>query len=351
MQKRYHGVDFARAILMMAGIFYHSALIYSPGASWAVAAPETNELYRYFAKFSSLFRMHAFYIISGFFAALLFSKRGASAAARDRIIRLGVPTLFIGFTINFIPNYIANQQQWPADWLSYLLHGEWLRHLWFLGNLIIYCLCYFLLANKFERLQANGKGNLLLTILLVITPFATTLFKDQAWRITGFSAYLFVTPRSLLLFAPYFVIGIFIYYVRDKFFQLASFRMVMLLAVVPIIVLLAAQLGTLSNDLIAMYAIELSSLLLSFAAIFLLSKIGEKGGVLIRNLSDASYSIYLLHSPLIIALYFGLFRHVEFSIHIQYACICICVFGLSFALHQYLIRKSPKLVFLINGKY
>ena len=59
-QKRYHSLDAARGILMLVGIYFH-IIAFHYGESWL--GP--------FAWATHYFRMHTFFLISGFFSALV----------------------------------------------------------------------------------------------------------------------------------------------------------------------------------------------------------------------------------------------------------------------------------------
>jgi hypothetical protein len=45
MNTRYLGLDFARAILMLLGIFYHSSLIYINDGQWHVSHSQHSQLF------------------------------------------------------------------------------------------------------------------------------------------------------------------------------------------------------------------------------------------------------------------------------------------------------------------
>jgi len=64
---RLHGIDFFRAVLMILGLFYHTALIYNDGYVWRVPLAESYLFFNYISDFINTFRMETFYIISVFF--------------------------------------------------------------------------------------------------------------------------------------------------------------------------------------------------------------------------------------------------------------------------------------------
>ncbi|KYL34309.1 hypothetical protein A2I98_12240 [Pseudoalteromonas agarivorans] len=73
--QRLHGIDFCRAVFMILGLFYHTALIYNDGYVWRVSSSDNSIFFNYISNFIHAFRMEAFYIISGFFYLLVYTKK------------------------------------------------------------------------------------------------------------------------------------------------------------------------------------------------------------------------------------------------------------------------------------
>ena len=72
---REHFWDTLRAVLMLLGIPYHVALSYMLGRQWIVKSGEGVTGFIELARFISLFRMPAFYLTAGYFAAMLLARR------------------------------------------------------------------------------------------------------------------------------------------------------------------------------------------------------------------------------------------------------------------------------------
>lgn len=92
---RYHYMDNLRAWAMLAGVFFHAALAYSPlfANLWLTADAENARVYDAVAWFSHLFRMPLFFLIAGFFTAYLLGKRGSWGLIRNRLLRVALPLL------------------------------------------------------------------------------------------------------------------------------------------------------------------------------------------------------------------------------------------------------------------
>ncbi|MEO2017240.1 MAG: acyltransferase family protein [Fuerstiella sp.] len=120
---RRHDLDALRAIAMLLGIVLHAALSFAP-IPWTVKDSQQSEFY--FGLFACLhgFRMPLFFMLSGFFTAMLWRKRGLRALFEQRLKRIALP-LFIGcLTIvpamwavsYFVSRPSSAKSQNPAVW-------------------------------------------------------------------------------------------------------------------------------------------------------------------------------------------------------------------------------------------
>lgn len=91
--ERRHDLDALRASAMMLGIIYHGALSLALGFPWFVQDPSANGAMYVFQSWVHGFRMPLFFIISGFFTAMLWKKRGAGALVSHRFRRVFLPCL------------------------------------------------------------------------------------------------------------------------------------------------------------------------------------------------------------------------------------------------------------------
>ena len=90
---RVHYMDNLRAFAILLGIFFHAALAYSPTLNqiWITASLENSVIVDFIAFFSHSFRMPLFFLIAGFFAALLIQKKGLGAMLKNRLLRITLP--------------------------------------------------------------------------------------------------------------------------------------------------------------------------------------------------------------------------------------------------------------------
>ncbi|MCP5525183.1 MAG: acyltransferase family protein, partial [Verrucomicrobiales bacterium] len=91
--KRRHDLDALRAVAMLLGIAFHVALSFATGLHWLVQDAHRNVGLLLFADASHGFRMPLFFLISGFFTAMLWRKRGLQALLKHRFKRILLPCL------------------------------------------------------------------------------------------------------------------------------------------------------------------------------------------------------------------------------------------------------------------
>ena len=92
--KRFHSLDAMRAILMLIGVYFHLAHAYAPFNTGWTRNPETVSMFfAFFISTSNYFRMHAFFLIAGFFGALLYERKGARVMIINRFKRIFLPLI------------------------------------------------------------------------------------------------------------------------------------------------------------------------------------------------------------------------------------------------------------------
>ncbi|MBG89679.1 MAG: glucan biosynthesis protein [Verrucomicrobiales bacterium] len=95
---RRHDLDALRAVAMLLGIVLHGALAFIPGI-WPIQDIHQNEAYTLPIAAIHGFRMPLFFIISGFFTAMLWRRRGLKALITHRFKRIFLPLMLCMVTI------------------------------------------------------------------------------------------------------------------------------------------------------------------------------------------------------------------------------------------------------------
>jgi peptidoglycan/LPS O-acetylase OafA/YrhL len=98
---RRHDLDALRAIAMLLGIALHAALSFMPlpDAGWSVHDVRQSDWFGVFNTVIHGFRMPLFFLISGFFTAMLWRKRGLGSLLLQRLKRIVLPLVIGTFTI------------------------------------------------------------------------------------------------------------------------------------------------------------------------------------------------------------------------------------------------------------
>ena len=90
---RRHDLDALRAAAMLLGIAYHAALSFAIAFPWLVQDVSQNKAFFIFQASTHGFRMQLFFLISGFFTAMLWRKRGLKSVLWQRFQRILLPCL------------------------------------------------------------------------------------------------------------------------------------------------------------------------------------------------------------------------------------------------------------------
>ena len=139
---------------MLLGIVLHAALFLVPDAPWYVRDEKASWDLPYAAIVGAIhgFRMLVFFLISGFFTAMLWQRRGLRGLLKQRLLRVGLPllagcvtiialTVWLGLFV--VPGLdlaaVSPEGTPPVAMGVWLWLSSWSRdfhHLWFLWHLL-----------------------------------------------------------------------------------------------------------------------------------------------------------------------------------------------------------------------
>ena len=147
---RIHGLDAYRGVLVSLGVVLHTSLFLiagdvggwneEPFSLWMLPIMWCNHTIH-------LFRMPAFFVLSGFFGALLWQRRGARATIQNRFERLFLPLIVVAMLLEPVrvasfkltEAYMQGASDVFAPVAETLNEATWvpeLYHLWFLNYLV-----------------------------------------------------------------------------------------------------------------------------------------------------------------------------------------------------------------------
>lgn len=356
-------MDAMRSVLMMLGIFSHTSYIYHPTRTWKINSEQTMEIIGWLSNAQLAFRMPAFFVISGFFCALTLCRYSPSKFLKVRLVRIALPMIVTGCTLNLLQSYLLGRfglVEFSLNW--HFLEGNWVSHLWFLRNLVIYFLvsALFVIVLDSYRTPINNfiksvtdKINILVIMLILPTAFIVFLVLNQL----GFPLYgrwFFDTIKmyQLIYYLPYFLVGILFYTIPPLLERFCTINLWLVIG--TLIVAIIALQPVIGESAVPMrIGYEYIYALISWASICVVFKLFRffcnQPSTLWTFVSDASYSVYLFHHILVVV--FG-YIAVSNNVHPLVAMGVIMPITLVLTLlnHVYVIKRVPVLRFLFNGK-
>ena len=330
--ERYHAFDALRAAMMLLGVLLHSATAYSSFPDvWWLKDPHTTHVADALIIFLHCFRLPVFFVMSGFFAALLVGRRGAQGFLENRAARLGLPFL-LGMLFMYPFLKLASVFAWalgsqPDPWAylrAWLAQGRLERsiepmHLWFLEVLMWLCLASAALAPRLNRwLSARW-----------LRPLVTGRLAPLAWSAVSFLTLLMSefgmldTPHNfapnfhiVAAYAVFFCFGWALYCQRHLLPRLArggSAELALsLLSGAAAAFGIAQQAAHREARLWPLFLLTsaccaLTAWLVAFGLIRLFLRFASAASPRQRYLSDAAYWLYLFHPPVLVALQIPMF--------------------------------------------
>jgi glucan biosynthesis protein C len=367
-------LTYLRTFAIAIVVIEHSALAYSPiGAEyWFLVDSNTSALWTIFIITTNIIIRPLLFFVSGFLIFNSYAKKGASRLVLSKTIRLGVPFLAAILFLNPIAYWLAEgvrtgslglgsfASYWIQRWILQVEARP--AHLWFLQSLllvsIVYTIYFQILGTRFlRRLRIDTFGSALITALIL------TVISSAISAITGFgyhsklelfgSGLLVIDPVRLVDYIVFFGLGISISigtwkpsdsYSVSNALQFWLPNAIVSSLLVCLLALLAKEKIESPSGLLVLYAF-----LRSFAALawllFLLvifeRYIGNRNERLL-DLSSQSYSVYIVHLPIIVALQV-LFLSWNVSTAVKVVLVSISGLIASILIGKYLLRRLPML--------
>ncbi len=359
---RYHAFDALRAVMMLLGVVIHASQYYMTLS--LMGGFRFQDRYPTPACDAILFgihtfRMQVFFVMAGFFTALLYERRGPKAMMSNRLRRVGLPMLLswpilYPLTISavlygcamsegvppweaLIAWWTTGDMIWIPDW------NRWFNvlfitplHLWFLYALLWFYLLAFgvrflwrlkgdALGRSMDRLYRNLMDSGLLLPSAIAMTLPTLLLTPIGMAAQEFPAFI-PNPLVMLCYGPYFAFGWMTYRHRDLLPRFARRPWLCLAATVPLLSIFLSRLDAwilpidvspgvpawLPESLERLNGLGILMIKLGVATIStavawlsvfgflgLFLRHGDRPNPLVRYLSDSAYFVYLAHLPLV----------------------------------------------------
>jgi len=361
---RYHAVDNLRAGMISVVMFGHALLPYLTVPRRFKDA-ETHLGFDVVAIFLYSFAMPAFFVTAGFTAALLYQRKGLRSLVRNRFRTILLPLIVAYLLISpltrgayLFASEVSGSGSLQAG-IDLLLQGDWIRwskayHLWFLVSLLSYtafAVCLRRLLRQFlptrvgsirsaaRRLLASRWRLALLTLIVSCTMIpAYVLYDGDATTL----------PMQVTLFG-FFVLGWLLNVHRDL---LESFRHGAWQSITGALLVLPAAVWSTRQRLISPDELQLfegivagfsNSLLATFMTIGMLGvfhgRFDRRPSALGQYVSDASYWIFLIHLPILIAIA-GALSASSFPAVTKYLLTLAIGVPIVLAIYHFLLRSS-----------
>lgn len=354
---RFHDLDALRAFAMSLGVVLHGAVFLVSAGEWPVkdawsnTVEDTANPYAFLILIIHGFRMQTFFLLSGFFTAMLWQSRGLLRLAKHRFQRIVVPLLIGMLTIIPINTLLFEGPsfnpltEWGVAWLTGF------DHLWFLWFLIWMIGIFFLLTLVGVKFTSR-----LWWLLIPLTVVPMYFMEEAVFGADTLEIITLVWPpvNILVYYALFFFFGVFFF---QKKFQIQKwwtyFIIPCLLIAFPVSLLLIFPemlLESTSSNWTWLGAAVLQTVyswLMCFGMMGLFHMIAHKERFWIRYMSDASYWIYLWHLPLIIL---GQMMIVSWAVnpHLKFIVLCTIVLAVLLVTYQTGVRYSV-IGTLLNG--
>lgn len=333
---RLHGLDALRGTVLLLGVVLHASLSYLPTVIWPFPDGQTSPVATMVFFGIHLFRMTTFFLIAGLFAHMLLERRGTWGFVRDRLGRIASPLFGLWWVV--FPAVIA-----VIIWKAAIDNGGSiptggpppppltletfpLLHLWFLWVLLILYAAFLVLRAPFALMDRDGAVDRLVdrltgaligpwTPAVLAAPLALALWLTPDWYAVfgiptpdkGFVP----NPAALTAFGTAFALGVMLDRRRDLLDRIERlwplFTVAALAAGTGALVLSGGAVFTLEPvtdpslkvTLACLYAFAVFASTLAVTALSLRFMSGYSA--VRRYLADASYWVYIVHLPLVMA--------------------------------------------------
>jgi peptidoglycan/LPS O-acetylase OafA/YrhL len=335
---RLHELDALRGGALILGIFFHAAFSFFPGDQfWIIVDTQRSTTIAGIAFVLHIFRMTVFFLLAGYFARMQVYRLRTGSFVRDRLKRIGIPLVafwplimacFIGLGIWSI--MIANggaMPENPPPPPAMTTATFPLTHLWFLYALILLITAMVAGRKVLELLKLkpilakfsdSALGWLLpigiLPLVLALPTALAFIFQPNWHPFFGIPApdYGFLPNRvAVIAYGGAFMIGWLLQRSPDYLKQAAKPWPIYLVGAIGLTVycMFTVGLNVTYIQPLPKYAMNLypiayavAAWLWTFGLIGLCMVFWSKENRVRRYIADASYWLYIIHLPIVMAL-------------------------------------------------
>jgi len=379
---RFHALDVVRAGALLLGVAFHAGFAFTQPHFWVVNDSTSDPAMGAMIFVAHIFRMSLFFVMAGFFARLLLEKRGAKGFIVNRLKRIALPLavfwlpVFVAIVAFMIMAALKADPSLatkpPPPTPAMTAHTFPLTHLWFLYLLLILYPVALVLRGLVALVDNGGalRGMVDRTLaatlrlglggLVLGLPLLAALVSRPSWPfwfgIPTPDIGLFPNAAALAGFGTAFGFGWLLHRQQGLLeilqrqwpihLSLAAALTGWCLWSVGLAPVLEAVPGREKIAYAAAYGLALWSWV--FALIGLAVRFLNAPSAAWRYLADASYWIYIIHLPLVLALQYAVLDLPAPALA-KFALVTAGTLVIALATYQLLVRHSF-IGAILNGK-
>lgn len=323
--ERLHSLDSLRAIMMLLGLVIHSSVTYGAvnyGGAWFLKDPGTTHVSNDFIVFFiHAFRMQIFFMVAGFFGAMLFYERSPIKMIKNRISRVVLP--FIVFVLllypsikfgiaytNLIfqggPNAFMEALATLSSWDTLIPSSTF--HLWFLYYLALITFVSAGLAFFFQKMNKISAAISATFNWLIVRPVLRVLFfgvmTAMVYYIMGTTS--LATPFSFvpdvnafIYYFSFYIVGWVLFKSKHQLDQMMKADWLCVILAISLFSINFFFPGSFNFfGLIAIKSLTVWLFIFGFTGLFI--RYASNHSALMRYVSDASYWVYLVHLSIVV---------------------------------------------------
>ncbi len=369
-------IDNIRLLMIVFVVVQHLAVTYSGYGSWYYKEGKplgygSRVFFGFYESLTQGYFMGLLFLIAGYFVPSAYDRKGFGKFIRDRLIRLGVPTLIYMLAIHPFVDFVLRAPRGSGGgaiifsrYASYIRRFDFIGNsgpLWFAFALLIISVLYAivrLIAGRrpTDRPRGEMKPNsaAIVSLMLVIALLAFLVRTVQPIGTSFFNMQLCYFAQYVVLF----IVGTFAY--RRDIFSTLDFRAGIRWLIAALTLGFAAW-GTLmitggaaGGDSTALnggftwqsaaFSLweSICAVAIDFGLLVLFRDKLNSQGSLVKGMSAGAFAVYVFHTPLIVAITL-LFRPIGMPPIIKFAVMCMACLPVCFAFAFFVIRRIPLL--------
>ncbi|MFT4416677.1 acyltransferase family protein [Fredinandcohnia humi] len=330
---------------------------------------------------NSAFNMSLYFLISAYFIPFALEKKGSREFLKDRFNRLGIPLLFgflilipclmyfyyinfrgyqyISFWNYYTTIYFGGGEQ-PTNWTGPSWPDMNFGHLWFIEHLLLYSILYLVwkLVTKKSKIRfVNFTATHLslvsfVVIVSIITYIVRIKYPIDHWM--GLLGIIQTELAHLPQYVSFVLVGLIA--ARNKWVQNIPRKVGVLWLLIGTVLSTLYLLGYIpgsrggTGSRAMFYALYETTLCtgLGVGLLYLFHTKLNKGKELLRKLAENTYTVYIIHIPILVLLQYG-FTYFHISGSAKFLLVFVLGTFISHLCSYYIIRRVPVFSMVFSG--